>query len=1217
MSNKSGPSFLRKVAGVFCILPSLILLITCILFAGPASAQDEAAILSTKVTYEANKLPLGKVLKDLRQQLRLRFTFNEEHIRRQPAITIKAQGMKLGAFLDELLRPTDLAYAVDMGTVIIMKKAPVASTNVAPASTELHQVLRGRVVSASGEPLEGVSIRAQESGQMTVTQADGMFMMLPRVGEQLRLSRLGMKPLVYKVKADFSELVFLQMDTVIQAIQEVVVNGYQKIDPRLATGSVLKLSAAEVLQPGVATIDKMLQGKVPGLMIINTSGGVNAAPKMRMRGTSTLLGNASPLWVIDGMIRPDPVNVSSAVLNNIINGESRANFELMGNAISGVNPYDIESLTFLRDAAATAIYGTRAANGVIVITTKRGKEGPVRISYNTDFSFQARPSYNQLHLMNSKERIEFSRQLQEDHVVMHYFGVGLDEKLSYEGKLREMYAGNITEDEFHRQVSIMETRNTDWFKLLFRNAFSMKHSVGISGGSNKTTYYASLMYADNKGASREDGLKSYAATFNLRTQIGKRLTVDMSLQSNHRKSSAYYEGVNPLQYALQTSRIFDPGDYIAMQNAVLGWAAPTDLETKRPPYTLNILNEIEHSKNTSSSRSSSLNVSLDYKIANGLYFRNNSSYIIDASDGLAYADYYTFEASKLRGWDLAWTPTPAVVKLSPLPAGGIASLNAFSKSAFGIRNSIDYSTGVYDNRDQFNVTLGNEVRSEVGYGTSSITPGYFPDRGDIFSPSDQGLRTLSLQAVNRRKDNTVSGYATMAYSLKNRYIFSTTVRADGSNRFGRTANTNFRPNYSVSGRWNAAMEPWFPKGNFLTDWQVRASFGTQGNVVTEVGPNLIAGYSSNKTNPITGLPYLSIKSMPYPDLRWEKTYQWNLGTNVGLFNSRLLVNLDYYSKKSVDVIDMLPIPFEYGMDFMYRNGSTLYNEGLELSIMAHLIRKKHTALSLNFNTSKNLNRVSDQLIVQNYSAFFTGSGGLPGKAISGIYSYIFKGLDNKKGLPEFDKLDKTERTSDPNAFLVYSGQLEPKMTMSLSPVFTYKSFSFSSAMLLSLGSVKRLNPLYYRHGASNNAPGPYANMNREYLNRWRKPGDELRTDIPAFVDGTSDLKLIDIPYTSNSRAAAGQIMNIQENPLTAYGLSDRMTVKNNYLRCSNINMMYSVPPRWLAGSGIRGLNVGLSVNNVFTIANSSLKGQDPEIDGVGTSALPLTRQFAGTLSATF
>ncbi|MCW3467033.1 SusC/RagA family TonB-linked outer membrane protein [Chitinophaga nivalis] len=1178
-----------------------------------AQEPGKSPLLSSKVSYQANKLPLSKVLKDLRTQMHIRFTYNSELIRQQPPVTVKMQAVTLEALLKQILENTGLHFTEEMGGIIIYETGKTEAV-----TAEVSVVLRGRVTDPQGTPLGGVSVKALTSKEMTITQPDGFFMLLAKEKEQVSLSLIGMKTMLYTAIPTKEPLLFFKMDTIVRAIQEVVVNGYQKIDPRLSTGSVLKLSAAEVLQPGQPTIDKMLQGKIPGLMVVNNSGGVNAKPTLRIRGTATLIGNASPLWVIDGMIRPDPVDVSSSLLNNLLSNPAQSNYELMGNAISGVNPYDIESLTFLRDAAATSIYGTRAANGVIVVTTKRGKAGPIQLSYNTNISFQSRPSYGRMKLMNSKERVAFSRQLQEDHIIFNELASGFDEELSYEGLLKSLYARRITEAQFYEKVGTLETRNTDWFKLLFRNQMSMQHSLSMSGGAGKTTYYASLSYAANNGAAKQDGNKMYAANMNVRSQVGKNINLDITLQSSYRKAKGYYSTVNPLSYALQTSRIYDPYEFYPLSIPPELKSNWSDMEPRNAPVTYNLLNEIEHSENSSGNRSTSLNFSLDYKMGRGWYFRNSSNIIMDAADGFSAADEQTYDIALKRGWDYRTIPSRAKVQNSPLPAGGMAYIMHQNSMALGMRNSIDYSTGLFKDRDQFNFTLGNEIRSESSSGYISEEPGYFPERGKSFYSTERSRFQLGKHYLTNTLNNAVSYYGTIAYSLMNRYIVSGTIRTDGSNRFGQYSNSRFLPNYSISARWNAAMEGWFPTRSLITDWQVRTSYGTQGNVVAAVGPGLIATYAPNGSanDPVTGIPYLRIKSLPYPDLRWEKTYQWNIGTNFAMFDNRLKVNVEYYAKKTVDVLDRIKIPFEYGMDVMYRNGNILLNSGWETMINVDIIRKKNTGFSLSLFTSRNKNSIADLYATDDYASFFTGTGRLPGKAVSGFYSYIYKGLNANSGLPMFDKMDGKEKTTNPDDFLVYSGQMFPKFTGSIQPVFRYRSFSISAMFFVSLGSSKRLNTPFVRTAERNGVPAPFANVSTDYLNRWRKPGDEQYTDIPGITDYAPLDQYLIVPYRSG-KVTNGSDFTIKVDPYTAYNQSDLRTISNNYIRCNAINMSYTIPPMRLAGTGIKNLGVGFAVNNVFTIANRKLEGQDPEIDGAGSTALPITRQYAFSLNATF
>ncbi|WP_143310045.1 SusC/RagA family TonB-linked outer membrane protein [Chitinophaga vietnamensis] len=1222
MRKLTARSFLGKEVKSFVLYGPLLLLLLLLHTATGLYAQDNAdqEILSKRISYEANHAPLSKVLKDIREKTKVRFTYNTEVIDRQPAVTVKMDNVTLEALLKQVLANTGLSFSVAMQGVVIYE------TDRKTGKNKEGRVIQGRVTDNNGNPLSGVSIQGLTSKEMTVTQADGTFLLIPWVNEQISLSRVGMKTITYKIGKDVASPLVFKMDTVAQGIKEVIVNGYQKMDPRLFTGAVTKLTAAEMMQPGMPTIDKMLQGKVPGLMVLNTSGGVNAKPKLRIRGTSTLLGNASPLWVVDGVIRPEPVELSNAIVNNLIDGAgvAQSNFDLMGNAISGLSPYDVESITFLKDAAATSIYGTRAANGVIVVTTKMGKAGPLQISYNTNCSFQQRPNYNRLNLMNSKQRVELSRQLQEDGATFSDQFSGFPETVSYEGLLRALYARQITEAEFNAKVGQMETRNTDWFKLLFRDAVSMQHNLAMSGGVGKTTYRVSLSYADSKSSAVGDNNKGYGALFNLQTQLGKKLNIYVSLQENYKEINSFYPTISPLAYAIQTNRGFSPDVFyplsrgLVVNGEVLGQGQQLR-PVINPPLQFNMLNDLQHTFNNAKTQNTAMAVQLEYKLLRGLSLRSNASAVINSAEGQTGFDQQSYAAAKQRQWNLDWTPTEEYIKLSYLPAGGVLTANNQRGVTLSITNSIDYSLGLFKDRDLFSVSLNEEISSTKADGSTSIQAGYFPERGKTFFASDNGRKYINYNSLLDTRNNRVGIFATAAYNMANRYTLYGSIRADGTNRFGQYTNSRFLPTWTLSGQWNVSAEKWFPtKG--ISALQLKSSYGTQGNAVTSVGPNLIAGYNgSNVDNARTQMPYLHIKTLPYPDLRWEKTTQWDAGGVIGFFDNRLSVAFDYYTKHSVDLLDNVTIPYEYGMNSMYRNKGVIDGSGWELSATVVPIRRPNTELSITASASRTMSKLASTVSQPAFFNLFDGTGHLPGRPVSGFYSYKFAGLSHTDGTPLFDKLDQKNKTYNPDDILVYSGQSEPRVYLSFSPTFRYKSLSVNAGFYLSLGSTKRLNSPFVLNSDYNSVPSPYANVPVTYFDRWRKPGDETKTNIPGIVSDIPYSNWLNVPYYMqiNSSNTAGQYIRV--NPYQAYILSDIRTITNNYLRCNSFAVNYTIPTRYLATKTLKNITVGFNVSNLFTIANRQLHGQDPEISDFnsGYNALPMARTYAFSLSAAF
>ena len=341
---------------------------------------------------------------------------------------------------------------------------------------------------------------------------------------------LGMKDQQWNGKRGTWALVLMRDAS--KTIDEVVVTGYQQLDRRNLTSSVVSKSMDELMRGGVSDVSKMLEGQIPDLVATSASGEINATNKIRIRGTSTLIGNREPLWVLDGVILTDPISLTSDVLNDpdYVNR--------IGNAIAGINPQDIKRIDVLKDAAATALYGTRAANGVIVVTTKSGREGKPIVSYTTQLTLRKRPYYtdSKINLMNSAERIEFSQYLTD----RHFSFPSNMPKTGYEYALKQYYTGQLTHEEFLNEIDILAAQNTDWFKLLTHNSFSQDHSASISGGSDKVRYYTSIGYTDQDDVINNTKNRRYTAMDKIDMTLSSKLQFQVNLNGylNDRDYSA-------------------------------------------------------------------------------------------------------------------------------------------------------------------------------------------------------------------------------------------------------------------------------------------------------------------------------------------------------------------------------------------------------------------------------------------------------------------------------------------------------------------------------------------------------------------------------------------------------------------------------------------------------------------------------------------------------
>ena len=467
-------------------------------------------------------------------------------------------------------------------------------------------------------PIEGVNVVVKGRNIGTTTNKEGKFSLQFATLNDfvLEFSFLGMKK--QEVKYVGRDTIRVMMEDEVHEMEEVTVvsTGYQKIDARKLTSAVTTVKAAEVVMPGLSTIDQMLEGYVPGMVFMSNSNTIGAVPRIRIRGTSTILGNQEPLWVVDGIVYSDPVNFDPEQLNDLdfVN--------LLGNAISGINPEDIDQIDVLKDASATAIYGARAANGVIVITTKKGKIGPPQVSYSFSGTFGRRPHYSDrsVNMMNSKERIAYSRELMEQHQTYGH----INSWVGYEGAMHDYLTGKITFEEMQSQVSYYEKLNTDWFKILTQNTFTNKHTVSVSGGSSVLRYYASAGLQDVQGYVKGENNKTYSANINLTANF-KRFTMRFGMNASVQNRKYTPTELNVLNYAYNTSRAIPAYGEDGEPYYYYKFYSRGDADVSNR-LGFNILNEMENSSQKYKTYATTLTASLDYKILESLKFGATLSY---------------------------------------------------------------------------------------------------------------------------------------------------------------------------------------------------------------------------------------------------------------------------------------------------------------------------------------------------------------------------------------------------------------------------------------------------------------------------------------------------------------------------------------------------------------------------------------------------------------
>ena len=1070
-------------------------------------------------------------------------------------------------------------------------------------------LIQGIVLSATDkEPLPGVTIFIKGTSQGTQSDLEGRFRLETDVAApKLQFTYASMKPLLLPWKGE-KEMKVLMEDGV-ELIDEVVVTGYQRIRKNEMIGSANTVKSEDLFYDGHQSIEQMLQGKLVGTSVLNTSGLVGTAQKVRVRGTSTLLGNQEPVWVVDGIIQEDPLPFKPRDLD-ALGSISQDNFDMIknfvGNSISWLSPNDIMTISVLKDAAATVMYGVKAANGVIIITTKQGKAGRLSVNYSGGMTVAPRIYYSKMNLMNSSERVDVSEEIYRRGLVSE--ANRPLERIGYEGLLGQYLRKEISYAQFQQEVEKVRMNNTDWFKELFRHSVSHNHSVSLSGGTDRFKYYASINSSFTNGISVGNDAKNYSASVSVDTRLSDKINLGIRLNAASNKTNGFFR-VDPYQYASTINRAIPAYN----EDGSLFYYAKSQ-DANRRMY--NILHEMDCTGNTNTTNSVALSANLRWTIVQGLQFEGLFGYNLSNVVGSSFADEQSFFITNLRGYEFGlYEPGELEYKKSRLPHGGELNTTENRNTNYTLRGTLSYNK-IFGDVHRMSLMAGSEIRNNKYDGYNTTLYGYFPNRGkSIIFPPRQVIDPLDASrwiendlyhqfknAIIDRKINTVGMFATGMYSFDERYIFSASIRSDASNRFGQDERNRFLPVWSAGARWNIINEPWIKDIRWISDFNFRASYGWQGNVASNYGPDLIAelGRGRDFIDLRTGRYMLKIKSLPYDNLRWEKTKSINLGVDFGLWKNRIAFSAEYYSKHTTDLIVSKAVPYEYGVMFMPINGGDMNNYGFEFTATFTPIRTKDWVWNISVNTAKNFNEIKSTMAEnQNWRAASGGSIHKEGYPVGAFWAWDFAGLDAQGGYPLFriptieegaDKLDAT-------SYMKYAGTTEPDISGGLSTVLRWKSITLSSSFSIALGGKRFLTDLFSEDYLNNSTPSAYSNLSKEMVNRWQKPGDEQHTQIPSIPN--HNIPMVYLPNGSNEYAHR------------LYNYSTARVVNASFMRCNNISLSYTVPAKLIQRMSLNNLSISGSVSNPFIVVSKDYKGIDPE---VATGAQPITPTYSVTLN---
>ena len=1079
--------------------------------------------------------------------------------------------------------------------------------------------ISGTVVSAEdGEPVIGASVMIQGTKVGTVTDIDGKFTLSAnRANPMLEISYIGM--VTQKVKGSSNMKITLQTDS--KTIDEVVVTGMVKVDKRLFSGSTSKIDASSAKIDGVADISRSLEGKAAGVSVQNVSGTFGTAPKIRVRGATSIYGSSKPLWVVDGVIMEDVVDVSSDQLSS---GDANT---LISSAIAGLNSDDIESFEILKDGSATSVYGARAMAGVIVVTTKKGKAGQAKISYTGEYTMRLKPSYSTFNIMNSQDQMSVYQELQQKGF-LNYAEISNANSSGVYGKMYELlntydpvtgqFALANTNEARAAYLRDAEYRNTNWFSELFSNSIQHNHSVSITAGTEKAQYYASVSAMYDPGWYNKSQVERYTANFNANYKISKKLNAGIIGNASYRKQEApgtISATTNPVTG--EVSRAFDINPYSYALNSSRALDANTYYTRNYSPF--NIFHELENNYIDLNVVDFRMQASLSYKPITKVeltalgavkYTATTNEHNIKDDSNQAEAYRAMGNSTIQKNNNYLYTDPDDIYSLpvTILPNGGILDRTDNRMFGYDFRASAAYND-VYNEDHIVNLYGAMEVNSVERHETGFRGWGMQYNMGEIPSwayavfkkAQEQGSDYYTLENTHERSAAFV-GVAT--YSWKRRYSLTGTYRYEGTNRMGKSRSSRWLPTWNLSGAWNAHEESWFEKLKpVLSNFTAKLSY----SLTADRGPSSITNSravikADNPWRPSASdkESSLYIAWLANNDLTYEKKHELNFGIDAGFLNNRINFTFDIYTRRNYDLIGATNTMGIGGESTKYGNVAKMKSNGVELSLNTVNIKTKDFTWTTDFIYSHMHNEVTELNTYNRLYDYISGYGfTMPGYPQRSLFSIPFAGLNNE-GLPTFydpdgnitvTGIDMQEYDPERLKFLKYEGPADPTDVGSLGNIFRYKNLTLNLFITYSFGNVVRLDPVFSSEYSDLSATP------KEFNNRWIKPGDEKFTNIPVIA---SRQQLNNLAYLSRA--------------YQSYNYSTARVAKGDFIRMKEISLAYEFPKTLTQPLHLSNLSLKLQATNLFLLyADKKLNGQDPEFFNAGGVATPMPKQFTLTL----
>lgn len=1116
-----------------------------------------------KVTIKVNQTPLPTAFRQVEQQSGYyKINYPYEAVK-DYKVTADVKNVTAPEAVKALINGLPLTSKVDGRFIQVTKSDKRADADL-PKRT-----IKGQVVDSDGEPLIGVTVHVAGTDKSTATDIDGNYVLTDvDPNSTLVFSYVGKKPVERKATSSNSVLI-LEDDS--NVLDDVVVTGYQQISKERATGSFAKLTSEDLKTKRYDNLSQLLEGEVAGF---NTQSNL-------IRGTTTMNGVTNPLYVIDGF----PVESTRYDEYGYLNEN-----------IPNINLNEIESITVLKDAAAASIYGARAANGVVVIVTKKAKGNRTSVSFNTSLTWHPY-KFNKNRLTDAADIIDLEREwaatnpnLQGDGAAAYAQSIINDKVYTSQGiqAIVNYYAGNISKSEMDSRLNQLATQGYRFYddaaKYAKRDAFYQQYHLAVGRATDNNNFRVSLTYRNNKMNDKFTNDNSWAIDLRDQLNITKWLTAHFGSYTYYKKGNMQsFDPMNPGYVYLPYDRLRndDGTNYVSTQESRLG---NSDLSILTgyglPNFNICPLDEISRNIRTNNEfinrTYGKLDVDLPLNFKYIVMFQYEYAY--DKTRQLYDKDsYYVRNLVGQYATDDYGTGSATL----NVPDGNILFRANQTSKAYTFRQQLNYDN-TFAEKHNIVALLGHEVRKTVIDYDNNTLYNYDPDMLS-FSLVDQnvlnntyglmggyGLYARDFTYLRYIDNRFVSFFANAAYTYDNKYMFSASIRWDRSNLWGTGSKYQNKPIWSIGAGWNIDREPWF-QVSWVDRLKLRASYGIGGNIAKDAAPYMTASYYNNYN---VGGVYGSVTTRPNPNLRWEKTTTTNVALDFALFANRLNGSIEFYNKMGTDLLaNTMGVPTEgFGYTTYAINNGKMRNRGVELTLNGQIVR----SADFDFNASATYSYNKNKVVYVNVEApvyflqlDYPEAYPVVGNPYNAIYAYRWAGLSNQ-GLPQVLDAEGNPTTSNPSSLdaIVYAGTTEPMHLASLNLNMRYKQFDFSCLWLFQGGHKMRNTDLPMLNSGYNYSLYSYvttlAAVNKDIANRWRNPGDEAKTDIPAAIFGENPL------FSGASR--------------TIYGYADNNVISATNLRLANISLAYNIPAVWLRNVSLSSARVQFNVENAVTFA---------------------------------